>query len=252
MHRDIPGAWTNSQPLPDAQLANEIRHLGLNPARDWRPSRELLSVALTGNLNPYPQNPPAPTYPLTPFCHLQRRSLAVIRDHLSHRTQTPRLLEVGSFLGRSALTLLSAAPDSALLVCVDTWLGDLNMRLMERFRPITCHPGHRMYEAFLANTWTNRNQIVPLRLSSIPALRLLRVLGWRPDLIFLDSAHEAGESYLEIGLAYSLLAPGGLLLGDDYGAFPGLTFDLDLFCDRHCLTLAMTGDPTIWSLEKPA
>ena len=37
-----------------------------------------------------------------------------------------------------------------------------------------------------------------------------------PEVIYLDSAHEAGETLLELQLAWSILAPGGVLFGDDW------------------------------------
>ena len=41
----------------------------------------------------------------------------------------------------------------------------------------------------------------------------------RPSVIFLDAAHEYPETELEIELAWSVLAPGGYLIGDDYDEY---------------------------------
>ena len=37
-----------------------------------------------------------------------------------------------------------------------------------------------------------------------------------PDIIYLDSAHEADETYLELVNAWRILPNGGVLLGDDW------------------------------------
>ena len=38
-----------------------------------------------------------------------------------------------------------------------------------------------------------------------------------PDVIYLDSAHEPDETFLELTSCWDLLRPGGVLLGDDWG-----------------------------------
>ena len=43
---------------------------------------------------------------------------------------------------------------------------------------------------------------------SFPCLLLVQA-GYTPDVIFLDSAHEIDETYIELALYYKLLLPGG-------------------------------------------
>lgn len=45
----------------------------------------------------------------------------------------------------------------------------------------------------------------------------LRKLQKLQDLVFLDSAHELDETFLELSLYYDILEPGGIMFGDDYG-----------------------------------
>ena len=56
-----------------------------------------------------------------------------------------------------------------------------------------------------------------------------------PSVVYLDSAHEAGETYLELEYAWRLLPRGGVLLGDDWGYFPGVTKDVRKFSRRHSI-----------------
>ena len=37
----------------------------------------------------------------------------------------------------------------------------------------------------------------------------------QPDFVYLDAAHEKGETLIEIRRAFDLLRPGGVLVGDD-------------------------------------
>jgi len=64
----------------------------------------------------------------------------------------------------------------------------------------------------------------------------------RPDVLYLDSAHERDESILEISVAYDLLGDEGILMGDDYSIYwMGLTEDIWKFVD----TLPCVKDPTV-------
>jgi hypothetical protein len=40
--------------------------------------------------------------------------------------------------------------------------------------------------------------VFPLAMSSLTAARLLAVANWHADVVYLDSAHEQGETLLEL------------------------------------------------------
>merc|ERR1712039_989061 len=90
--------------------------------------------------------------------------------------------------------------------------------------------GHHL---FLDNVIYNglTDTIFPLALSSVSAARFIAMLDWRIDAVYIDSAHEKGETLVELHLYYELLRPGGVLFGDDYDAeiFPSVRQDVDLF-----------------------
>lgn len=81
---------------------------------------------------------------------------------------------------------------------------------------------HTIVQAGLTDT------VMPLRLPSLTAARLVHVLGYIVDIVYLDSAHEAGETFMELSLWWEVLKPGGVMLGDDY-AWQSVRHDLDLF-----------------------
>jgi len=58
---------------------------------------------------------------------------------------------------------------------------------------------------------------------------MLAVLKYKIDIVYLDSAHEAGETFMELNLYYDLLKKGGVIFGDDYKVFPAVRKDVDLF-----------------------
>ena len=146
------------------------------------------------------------------------------------------MIEVGSFVGSSIVhvwaPLVKLHPKGVML-SIDTWLGDVNMRVLGEFKrflqpvhgvPTLAH--HMMRRMVFTN---NTDVVIPLPLSSIVAARALSFCGFIIDLIYVDSAHEKGETYAELVLYFQLLRVGGLLCGDDYHGWPAVKHDVDLF-----------------------
>ena len=57
-------------------------------------------------------------------------------------------------------------------------------------------------------------------------------MGYTPDVIFLDSAHEEDETFMEISMYYKILMPGGIMFGDDYG-WPAVKNDVNRWVEEH-------------------
>ena len=47
--------------------------------------------------------------------------------------------------------------------------------------------------------------VIPLRVSSIVGARMLKVLNYEIDFVYVDSAHEAGETFMELMLYHDVL-----------------------------------------------
>lgn len=140
-------------------------------------------------------------------------------------------LEIGSMLGNSAIKVAKANPDVEI-VCLDPFCGDVNMWAWERnlfikkeWRFLNLIKGQpTIYNRFLANVKSSgyETRIMPIPCTSIIGLKLLarlhdeRRITQLPSVIYLDSAHEEDETYLEIKRCWELLPSGGLLIGDDW------------------------------------
>jgi hypothetical protein len=110
----------------------------------------------------------------------------------------------------------------------------------------------KIYNHFMNSIIRNNLQkhVIPLRVSSIVGARMLKVLNYKIDFVYLDSAHEVGETFMELSLYYNILREGGALMGDDYEGFPAVKHDLDLFCRTMNLKLQFTGDRDTWIIKK--
>ena len=79
------------------------------------------------------------------------------------------------------------------------------------------HGQPTLYHQFLVNMISaNLTRVVlPFVVPSFIGARSLEHLRLLADFIYLDSAHEQGETFIELGLYWRCLSPGGILAGDD-------------------------------------
>ncbi len=153
-------------------------------------------------------------------------------------------LELGTMLGGSATVTAECIKHTELntsICCVDPFTGDVNTWLWEKaardrgeWRYLKLTAGRpTIYERFLANVRHAEHDdvLVPLPATSLVAMRLIRVLVEEerlsrvPEVIYLDAAHEPGETLLELQNAWQLLSPGGVLFGDDW-SWPSVRGDV--------------------------
>ena len=158
-----------------------------------------------------------------PEWHGSRLFLAEVVESLQPRL----IIEVGSWKGDSAITMASALrnlaiPDSGI-ICVDTWLGALEF-WADRYQPehydgLAIKNGYpQVFYQFLANVCHRELQdyITPFpQTSEIAAAFFLRA-GITADLIYIDASHEKRFVYRDICDFWDVLAPGGVIFGDDF------------------------------------
>ena len=168
------------------------------------------------------------------------------------------MVEVGSFVGSSTANVWGpfAKRKGGLVLSVDTWQGDSILRLnpwAKRFMNVTGGlPG--VYHIFMRHMATAglADTVYPLAMAATAGARLLDIMKWKFDVVYVDTAHEQGDTLIEIHYYYELLRPGGLLLGDDYDLFPSVKHDVDLFAQCvNASVLLMGKRKNIWSITKP-
>jgi hypothetical protein len=126
------------------------------------------------------------------------------------------------------------------------------MRLAPSFDSFIYQDGRpTIYQTFMGRMVAEglQEDVYPLPFPSTVAARYLSLLNWQIDLIYVDSAHEAGETLVELIMYYQLLRPGGLLMGDDYNMFPAVKRDVDTFCQFKGVTVFLFDEQ--WVVMKP-
>lgn len=140
------------------------------------------------------------------------KRIPVWEQHLLHLAGQPcRLLEIGSYEGRSAMWIAEhlLADPAARLWCIDPWdcslpqykgtaeaTFDANRAACPRGQQIVKLKGHSA-------------DVLPQLLTGVHFARPL-------DLVYIDGCHEARNVIEDFVLAWPLVAAGGLVIFDDY------------------------------------
>ncbi|MBB6468929.1 glycosyltransferase [Aminobacter carboxidus] len=132
---------------------------------------------------------------------------------LRERSHEPlRVLEVGSFEGRSALFFLQFLPNCQL-TCIDTFEGSIEHRTAGECH----HTDMADVEArFDANTQPFAHRLEKVKAFSIEALAEMQRASRRFDIVYVDGDHHAASAFTDAQQSWDLLVSGGIMILDDY------------------------------------
>jgi hypothetical protein len=142
------------------------------------------------------------------------------------------IVECGSMLGGSAIRIAETLKNNnqdAEIICIDPFTGDVNMWDWEKndgWKFLRLENGiPTIYKRFLANCKYNgfENKILPINCTTSVGIKLLQRLynqkriSLLPNYIYLDSAHEKDETFIELSICWNCLINDSILFGDDWG-----------------------------------
>lgn len=124
------------------------------------------------------------------------------------KTNPKVIIELGSFLGGSAIFMGERTNNNCKIHCIDIWIANETWPVLDHIRPY-------FYEQFLSNIIHSKmqNKIIPIRMTTEEASKILDV---KADIIYIDAAHWEEDVYNDIMNWYPKLAEGGVMCGDDY------------------------------------
>lgn len=227
-----PAPVAPPMPMPVAQTAPTPTPAPVRPASAAAPVRgatlirlpegqEARSVRefLWGEQDPYQLFPKQPTTPPQKGWYSDH---PVFEQIIAER-RPRQLLEVGSLLGGSAVhigQLLKKHGVDGALTCVDTFLGSCEHYLKGRglWRRMLASGRYNFFDEFLGNVEQGgvSDVVTPFVQTSANAARLFKQIGVKFDFIYLDASHEYADVLADLRAWYPLLAPGGVLVGDDF------------------------------------
>lgn len=174
-------------------------------------------------------------------------STAPIFRRLIEQVQPQVIIEIGGWKGASTVHMVHTALDmhlDPLVFTVDFWQDPI-LHTAESMIPRPWCEGFTAYQQFLYNVWVNRCDcnVIPIRTWSPHGAPLLAVWGVKADLIYVDGDHSYEGCLRDLTLYWPLLAPGGVMFGDDIME-PGVTRAVNQFTQG----LKVTHDEHHWQL----
>ena len=127
------------------------------------------------------------------------------------REKPVRILEIGSWEGRSALFFLNYLPNSRI-VCIDPFEGNVEHHADPYFRALAL----KTEAQFDLNLAGFADRVEKIKGSSTMTLPELGVQGRRFDLAYIDGSHMAADVYSDATLTWPLMEDGGIVIFDDY------------------------------------
>lgn len=175
-------------------------------------------------------------------------SHGAVFEHLIRQVKPRTIIEVGTFLGASALHMANLSRRLGLrtqILCVDDFRGWAGFR--DRFRDIPMINGNvLLYYQFMQNvaSYNGTETIVPVPFSSGSALMKLCEMGIYGDLVEIDAGHDFFSAWADINRGYRILRPGGVIFGHDYFTAAdnrGVRRAVDLFAAVQGKTVRIDG-----------
>jgi predicted O-methyltransferase YrrM len=129
-----------------------------------------------------------------------------------YRDRSARVIEIGSWEGRSALFFLNYLPHCRL-VCIDTFEGSEEHRAHPEAFASDLPDIERRFDTNLAPF---ADRLEKIKAPSATALPELAIDGRQFDIAYMDGSHRAADVYSDGVLAWSMLVSGGTMIFDDY------------------------------------
>lgn len=189
-----------------------------NPTLSASPSQQL----------PEPYASVDPVLPFLDHGWLQHTN-KVYLNKLIKENKVEIVIELGSWLGKSAISMAQYLPEHGKLYAVDHWNGSI-----EHFSDSSLtHILPKLYEQFLSNIIQKKlcHKIIPIRAAGNDAAIRMRGIVIA-DLIYIDGSHDEISVTKDLNAWYPLLRPGGVFCGDDYYG-EGVQTAVHKFADAH-------------------
>ncbi|CAI8607734.1 unnamed protein product [Vicia faba] len=175
-------------------------------------------------------------------------SYGAVFENLIRKVQPRIIVEVGTFLGASAIHMAELTQRLGLetqILCIDDFRGWAGFR--NQVKNIAMLNGDvLLYYQFLQNvvTFNQTGSILPLPFSSGSGLSKLCELGIWADLVEIDAGHDFLSAWSDINRGYQIVRPDGVIFGHDYFTAAdnrGVRRAVDLFAKVHNLKVNVDG-----------
>lgn len=158
-----------------------------------------------------------------------------------------RIVEIGSWHGKSSRAIGDNLSPGGVLYCVDTWAGSVAEQETNHSSAKWKDGDHAFYE-FLQNNidLVQEGKIVPLRMTSKNAAEFFKEKNISFDMIFIDAGHTYPEVCQDIDNWKGLIKEGGIFCGHDFNGWAGVNEAVS----EKIETFNVGSSTTIWYCNK--
>lgn len=140
-----------------------------------------------------------------------------VMKHLPERTRGRRIMEIGSFEGRSAVWIIgNIMRQNDQLMCVDTWEGN------EEHSGIDMKEVERRFDSNIKKATSKHGVSNVQKIKEKSTYALAHQMRWLKaedqlfDFIYIDGSHTAPDVLADAVMAWKLLRMHGIMIFDDY------------------------------------
>jgi len=177
-------------------------------------------------------------------------------QRVSHITGDKVVIDVGVWKGQSTITMARAIKEAGIdgcVIAIDTFLGSAEHWEGEAFgQNFTRQIGMPdLYQMFLSNVYHAgvQDYVVPMPQTSTTAALILQRRNITASVIHIDAGHGYLDVLRDAWEYWSILSPGGDLIGDDYSPeWPGVVRAATEF--SAAVNRPLTIMPPKWILTK--
>ena len=125
------------------------------------------------------------------------------------------IVELGTWLGSSAIFMASRLDEDGKLYSVDDWTASSDQSIQLDKSVHSKLP--TLYQQFLSNVIHHNltDKIIPVRMKTLEAAKALNI---KADLIYVDASHDEESVFNDIMHWHPKLNPQGIMCGDDWYA----------------------------------
>lgn len=140
-------------------------------------------------------------------------------------------VELGVWLGSSAMFIANRLPEGGHLYAIDTWDGGPEAE--DVYRKHYNSQLSRLWPQFLSNVIHAdlSHKITPLKMTTLQGAEVLKNRIF-PDLVYVDACHLEEFVYADINAWYPFVKENGLICGDDY-LIPSVARAVDRFAKER-------------------
>jgi predicted O-methyltransferase YrrM len=163
------------------------------------------------------------------------------------------ILELGAYLGDSTISMAKSLKTNDIdgcIITVDTWLGSQEHWLKNKCNMLYMNDYFErgissLYDKFCKNVLENgvENFIIPMPTTTDTAFDILKELGIKVDMIYMDADHREHIIYNDLCNYQTLLNPNGIIFGHDID-WIGVKKGVKKYCDEYGKVYTEHGDDT--------